>query len=305
MAGYGLACGLPRGMRIAALTERLQSIADGGFTHCELSGKSLGVVINGEIVPARLDALRSALDGVELQYTLHGVEVSSARGGNLVDLTDPLQRLTVESDIRLAAAIGATVVVYHSGMLRDADGTFDALERGMEGERVALRELGDLAGEHGITLAVENRDPVSRYIDRLVYGMDLERLAAQVEEIDHPHVGICFDTGHAWLAATYLGFDYMAGVRRIAPLTTHIHLSDNFGKPLLNQQADPSENLIQGLGDLHLIPRWGTVPFDAVAEVEFRRQPIAIVEMRETFADHLTDAAAAARRFAERMTVPA
>lgn len=295
---FGLAAGLPAGQRLTDLRRMLQEIHDAGFTHCELSAPSLSVRINGELHPKRIELLRSVLTSVPLQYTLHGTEVASARGGNLVDVTDPLQELTVESDVRLAAAIGASVLVYHSGMLRDAYGTPEAIERGKAAERDSLRRLGTLGDALGVRIAVENRDPVGRYIERQVYGMSLERLAEQIERVDHPNVGICFDTGHAFLAACWLDFDYLDGVRRIAPLVNHIHLSDNVGKPFLELRGDPGENLIQGLGDLHLPPGWGAVPFDGIAEIPFPRQPIAIVEMRSAFGDHLEEVAAAAKRFA-------
>src|SRR5690606_26092155 len=107
----------------------------------------------------------------------------------------------------------------------------------------------------------ENRDPVGRYILRQAYGFDLERLAEQVEAIDHPNIGVCLDVGHAWLAYAWLRKDYLAGVRRIAPLVAHMHVNDNFGLPQLDETSDQTENLAQGLGDLHLLPGWGTVPF--------------------------------------------
>jgi sugar phosphate isomerase/epimerase len=298
MAGFGIATGLANGQPLSTLRAALERIAAAGFTHAELSGKSLGVIINGQVMPQRLDALRAALHGIALGYTLHGTEIASARGGNLADVSAPSQRLTVEADIALARAIGATVVVYHSGMLRDPGGDGRALEAGMAAERAALRKLGDLAGEHGITIAVENRDPVGRYILRQAYGLDLARLAEQIEQVDHPNVGICFDTGHAFLASAWLGFDYLEGMRRIAPLTAHIHLSDNFGNVLLDETSDPAENLIQGLGDLHLLPGWGAVPFDAIAAIPFPRNPVSIVELRATFGEHLDEAAHAARAFA-------
>ena len=165
----------------------------------------------------------------------------------------------------------------------------------MEHERKMLRIVGDYAAERGVSIAVENRDPVSRYLDRHVYALRLDRLAEQIEAVDHPHVSICFDTGHAFLSATYLEYDYLEGVRRIAPLTTHIHLSDNFGQPCLDQHADAGENLAQGLGDLHLPPGWGAVPFDEIAKVPFPRLPIAIVETRESFLEHASEIAASAR----------
>jgi sugar phosphate isomerase/epimerase len=298
MSGYGLAIGLRSGQTLQELRGILQHVAASGFTHAEIQTSTLGVVINGQVHPRRLDVLREAIADSPVRFTVHGAEVSSSRGGNLVDVTDPLQRLTVKADIEIAAAIGATVVVYHSGTLRAPGGTPAALHRGMAFERQALQELGGFAAASGIVIAVENRDPVARYIDRLVYGMSLERLARQIEEVDHPNVGICFDTGHAFLAAAYLDFDYLEGVRRIAPLTRHIHLSDNLGQPMLDETSDPAENLIQGLGDLHLLPGWGAVPFDEIAEIPFPGSPISIVELRGTFLEHASEAADAAARFA-------
>jgi len=298
MGRFGISTGLAGGKSLSALRTSLARIAAAGFTHAELSGKSLGVIINGRLMPQRVEALRAALDGIPLGYTLHGTEISSARGGNLADVSTPTQRMTVEADIELAHAVGASVVVYHSGMLRAPGGDGRAFAAGMDAERAALVELGDLAGRYGITIAVENRDPVGRYILRQAYGIDLERLAEQIERVDHPHVGICFDTGHAFLASAYLGFDYLEGVRRIAPLTAHIHLSDNFGNVMLDETADPAENLIQGLGDLHLLPGWGAVPFDSIAAIPFPRSPISIVELRGTFWEHVDEAATVARAFA-------
>lgn len=298
MGGHGLACGLGRGQNLSDLSRNLAVVADAGFTHAEVESKSLGVVINGELHEKRLELLLRAIEATPLKFTVHGSEIASGRGGNLVDVTDPLQRVAVESDIKLAAAIGASVLVYHAGTLRDANGSWAAMKRGMQAERDALSELGDVAGKAGITIGVENRDPVTPYLDRYVYGLSLIRLGEQVAAVNHPNVGITFDTGHAWLSATYLDFDYLADVRQIAPLVAHIHLSDNFGNPMLNQSNDGAENLMQGLGDLHLPPGWGSVPFADIAEIPFPRQPVSIVEMRGSFLDHLADVERAARRFA-------
>ena len=287
MSRFGIAMGLAPGAPLTSLTTRLQAVAAAGFTHAELSGKSLGVIIGGQLVPERLDILRSVLAEVPLAYTLHGTEIASARGGNLMDISTASQRLTVEADIALAAAIGAEVLVYHSGMLRDPGNDPRAVEAGMVAERQALVELGDVASEANVTIAVENRDPVGRYILRHAYGIDLMQLAEQIEAVNHPRVGVCLDLGHAFLAARWLGNDYLAGIRRIAPLTTHIHLSDNLGNVQLDETADPSENLVQGLGDLHLMPGWGAVPLDDVFGIRFQQNPIVLLEMRPAFFEHL------------------
>lgn len=280
---------------LTSLQPRLDRIAALGFTHAELNAKSLGVIINGELNAARLSALQDALAGCSLQLTLQGSEIASARGGNLMDVTTASQRSAVAADIALAAAIGATIVVYHSGMLRDPGGDAHSVAAGLVAERNALAELGDVAARAGITIAVENRDPVGRYVLRNAYGLNLDRLARQIEAVGHPHVGVCLDLGHAFLACAYLGYEYLPAIERIAPLTSHIHLSDNFGKVQLDETADPAENLIHGLGDLHLPPGWGAIPLESVFRIEFPRAPIVLLELNSRFDEHLSEILATIR----------
>lgn len=302
MPKFGIATGLAPGQPLSSLGTLLRRIADAGFTHAEIGSKSLGVAMNGHLNPVRLKALSEVLAGSPLSLTLHGTEIASARGGNLMDISTESQLMTVRADIMLAQAIGATVVVYHSGMLRDPGGDGYAVAAGIAAERRALTTMGDRAGESGITIAVENRDPVGRYVLRHAYGFDLERLAEHIEAIGHPHVGVCLDVGHAFLSHAWLGKEYLDGVRRIAPLTAHIHLSDNFGHVQLDETADPVENLIQGLGDLHLMPGWGAIPLDDVFAIEFPRDPVVLLELRPTFTEHLDLAAALTRRLAEKIS---
>src|SRR5262245_36785697 len=152
MARIGLAIGLGagRGEPLAALRPRLAHLAELGFSHAELAGKSLAVVVGGALQPARLAALRAALAGCPLRLTVHGSRVATARVGNLVDVTTPAQRASVEADLALVAAIDAEVLVYHSGLLRDPFGDDRALAAGLAAERDALRQLGDEAGRHGV-----------------------------------------------------------------------------------------------------------------------------------------------------------
>ena len=175
-----------------------------------------------------------------MRLTLHGTAVSSAKAGNLVDMTTPNQRAVVAADLALAGEIGATVLVQHSGMLRDFWGDDDALAAGMARERESLRELGDEAERLGVQIAVENTDPVGTYLARRSYGIRLDLLAEQIAMVAHPRVGMCLDTGHAFLAATYLGTDYLQAIREVAPLVTHLHVSDNLGRVQLDRDADPA-----------------------------------------------------------------
>jgi len=292
MSGIGIAVqGNNRGGEpITGLRDTIERMAEIGFSHVELGAKTLFVSIAGQVHPKRLEILRGELDGAPVRFTLHGTGVSSERAGNLVDVTSTAQRRVTEADVALAGAIGAEVLVHHSGMLRDVYGDDDALAAGLRAERDALRALGDEAGQLGVRVAVENIDPVGRYVARRGYGLRLDRLANQVVAIDHPQIGICLDVGHAYLASRYVGFDYLAAIREIAPLVTHLHISDNLGRTQLDADADSTENLALGDGDLHLPPGWGDVPLAEIFAIPFPRDPIAILEIRGTYATHYPEA---------------
>jgi sugar phosphate isomerase/epimerase len=107
------------------------------------------------------------------------------------------------------------------------------------------------------------------------YAVWPEQLVRQVEEIAHPNVGICIDFGHVYLASHWYGFDYVEGIRTLAPHTIHFHVQD---LTAIDATGDGSPTL--GRGDLHLPPGWGDIPFDAVfSSIDFPRNPIFNVEI--------------------------
>lgn len=297
MPGIGLAVNydVRSGKRLADLGSALNNLAAIGFSHAELSAKGLGVIFAGRLHPVRLAMLRESLADCRIRVTVHGSAVSSARIGNLVDVSTPAQRDAVVADLELAGAIGAEVLVYHSGMLRYFYGDDRALAAGMAAERDALRALGDEAGRLGVRLAVENIDPVGIYVARRGYGLRLDVLAEQVQAINHPQVGVCLDVGHAFLASRYLDWDYLAAIKEIASMVCHVHLNDNYGQTELDGDADINEKLALGNGDLHLPPGWGAIPLRDVFAVDFPQQPTVILELRPHFEEHLAEALATTR----------
>jgi sugar phosphate isomerase/epimerase len=299
MSKVGISAGIRGGAPIASLRENLEQLVAIGFDAVELNSRNLNVSIAGRQHPERLARLKAAIAGLPLTFTLHGSEVASSRGGNLFDTTTTAERQIFASDLELAGEIGAKVLVYHSGTTRDPYPDDRAFTHGLLAERAALREFGDRAAELGVTIAVENRDPVARYIIRRAYGFDLLRLAEQIEAVDHPNVKICFDTGHAFLSYTYLGKGvegYLADITAIAPLIGHLHITDNMGQVQLDSERDQGENLIAGDGDLHLLPGWGAIPFDEIFAIPFPLQPIANLEIKPIFFEHLDEAYATVAR---------
>jgi len=279
---------------LGELSQLVAGFADSDFTHVELGANGLGVVIAGMAHPARLQALRQALSRCRQRLTLHGSWTGSGRVGNLLDPRSRLAQVGgLMADLEIAAAIGAEVVVYHAGTLGSAYEDDAALEAGLAGERDALRQLGEQAAQHGIVIAVENRAPTPRVIARRSYGMRLDLVAGQVEAVGHPNVTMCLDTGHAFLAAQYLGFDFLGAVRSAAPLVGHVHLADNFGR-IGPPDADLREMEFLGEGDLHLPPGWGAIPLREMLSIPFPRDPVIILEIRHL--RHHQEALAAYRK---------
>ncbi|QIN80120.1 TIM barrel protein [Rubrobacter marinus] len=212
----------------------------------------------GALDPARLDRVLEPLLDAGLAYTVHApLEI---------DLMDPtsreLQRDVLDASLRFARAVGADVVVCHAGQRVGARDAPHRLKDQLACERDALREAGEIAGEMGAVIAVENYYPELPILRGEVYDYSVwpSELAEQISAVDHPCVGLCLDVGHAALAARAFGFDYLEECAAVAPLVRHLHLHDNLRKPNLTGNPPVSEHTVYGLGDLHLPPGRGTIP---------------------------------------------
>jgi sugar phosphate isomerase/epimerase len=250
---------------VGRLAEDLGTLENAGPDFVEIWPQNLGVILGGRLDTDRLRAVGEVLLGAELSYTVHApLEV------NLMDLTSHgLQRDVLEASLRFAKGIGAGVVVCHAGQRVGARDARHNLGDQLAAERSALRGAGDLAGDLGITMAVENYYPERPIVRGAVYDYSVwpSRLAEQISAVDHPAVGICLDVGHAALAANFFGFDLIGECGTIASLVRHVHLHDNLQRTNLAGEPPVSEHTVYGLGDLHLPPGQGTIPFEEL----FRR----------------------------------
>jgi deoxyribonuclease-4 len=100
---------------------------------------------------------------------------------------------TLEHGLRRGAAIGATAVVFHAGSSVDESHDAKALHQ----LREALLPLLDVAAAEGLPrLLVEPSAGGGRSLASSM--QDLGPYLAAVD--DHPWLGVCFDTCHAWAA---------------------------------------------------------------------------------------------------------
>ncbi len=292
--------------RRQVLVDELAQGQEAGFSLAELSIPSLNVIINGELIPQRVEAIQQITARFDLRYSVHAPGRS-----NLAFGADPgTEYRVLEACLRFCHAINARVLVYHSGLQAlDAARTGTAslpgdaeLARGAEREVAALQKLGALAADLGVIIGMENGDPhlweyavLKREGERpdalakFHARMRTSAIVAQAEAVNHPNVGITLDLAHLHLATQALGDDYLEAISAAAPWVRHVHINDNFGK--LDAGVDyEGYRLPYGEADLHLPPGWGSIPFaDAFARLRDYEGDI-VLEIKERYRDHLGEA---------------
>lgn len=306
------------GGSLTQLAADLRLFQECGFDGVELSVHGLDVINGGRLLRGQLDRVRAIVAGFAFAYTVHAPDN--------VNLAFPQKRWrhenesAMERDVFLAsldfcAAIGAGVMVYHSGLMALAPVAAgleplpgeEELERAREREVAALRDLVPLAAERGVVVAMENRDPhpwevatlrrhgvPDEQLHKYHAGMLLPVLVAQVEAVNHPNLGLTLDFGHLFLAASQVGFDYLQAIAQAGPYIRHLHTSDNWGR--LGGPFDSLSHRVPfGEGDVHLPPGWGAIP-----HVEALRQlpgyeGYYVLEIRPRFYEHLPEAVEATR----------
>ncbi len=293
---------------VSGLAEDLGALKSAGPDFVEVWPQNLGVILGGSLDPNRLRAVGELLAEAEIAYTVHApLEV------NLMDLTSHgLQRDVLDASLGFAKGIGAEVVVCHAGQRVGTRDARHSIGDQLSAERAALREAGDLAGELGVTIAVENYYPERPILRGAVYDYSVwpSQLAEQIQTVDHPAVGICLDVGHAALAAGFFGFDFIEECAAIASLVRHVHLHDNLQRTNLTGEPQVSEHTVYGLGDLHLPPGRGTIPLeDLFRRMDFPERPSCCVELSPELFSLVPEALHAGRELglavASRERVPA
>jgi sugar phosphate isomerase/epimerase len=287
---------------VSGLADDLEALKIAGPDFAEVWPHHLGVILGGSLDVERSQSVRELLLKTGLAYTVHApLEV------NLMDLTaHDVQRDVLKASIWFANSIGADVVVCHAGQRIGSRDARYSLREQFAAERVALREAGDLAGELGVTIAVENYYPELPIILGVVYDYSVwpSELAEQISAIDHPAVGLCLDVGHAALAASVFGFDFFEECATVAPLVRHIHLHDNLMRTNVTGEPPVSEHRIYGLGDLHLPPGRGVIPLNEMfRRVDFPENPACCVELSPDLYFLVPEAIRAARELTEPVVV--
>lgn len=224
-------------------------VAD-GFDAVEVCLETFPLIIDGEICEPWFERVKRLLGEFPLKYSAH-----IGRGLDLRDLRRKDKHKAVLGDsIDICARLGLSPLVLH----------YEVQSRNQEAEKYFLqahREAADYAGEKGVFIVVENIE-----VELVKPVVDL------VAAVDSPALRLAFDTGHAFLASHYFGFDFMEAFKSTLPYLAHLHLSDNTGtfEELRITDRPTYDSLPMGYrfeygrGDIHIPPYFGKIPFDDI-----------------------------------------
>jgi sugar phosphate isomerase/epimerase len=266
----GIGYGVQMGSSPQELTENLQTLIDCGYDYVEVSPASWRMWVGGRVDQRRLKQLVAVLDKFRdrLGYTFHLPGET-----NLFDVADlDYHQALLEAGLEVGKAVGATALAYHAGYrLALPAGTSKPMQELMARERDILLSHADEVASWGGNISIETHG----LVENASYTAFPEMHARFVEEINHPGIGLCIDFGHSFLSSQWNGFDYLEGIARMAPLTTHFHVQDNMGISAYSGRT----SLALGRGDLHLAPGDGAVPFNEVfSTIDFPQKPVFMVE---------------------------
>ena len=287
------------------LRQELDRFAEIGFDQVELAPHGVGVIHGGYLCGEQMKSLLRVLSAYPFGYVAHGPNPM-----NLMNREQPeLERRMFMSSLQFAREIGSGVMVYHAGRWLPEEHfqlpgmslpAPDRQKAMWDLERTLLQEMGALAAQAGVTIAVENARP---YLDvsSYCYGEYLQSLAEMIVQVNHPRVGITLDLGHAWLASCHYSYNLLAGVEAVRPYIRHIHLHDNYGRCCASYEKKQGELLATGRGDLHLPIGWGEVPAREVFACLKDYRGVITLEMRPRYRAYYGVALANARALLDDM----
>jgi len=198
---------------------------------------SLGLIVNGQVMEKKLRNIENTLRGVGIDYILR-----MPTSMNLRDHIYHTRHFRVaKATADVAIKLGAKVIVMQSGKT----GRLDL-------EIEAIQQLADMLRPFDIKIALENTYSVK---DTLYV----------VDNVDRDNVGFALDVAHAFLSAQGDDNKLLEDVKLGTEKTIILMVHDNFGK--LFPQVEPEDALAYGVGDLHLLPGEGEIPFGKVLKL--------------------------------------
>lgn len=228
----------------------LELVRESGGNCCELIMHSMDVLLNGRLLESRVSDVMQILMDYDFTYSIHMPYSFHPR---IMEEAESL--VFFKSCIDFAKQIGAPNITVHASPIAVDD------EDGLLKDIAYYKEIAQYAKD--IRIGIEN--PYYSGNDekfRAMLGVNPEDLGRHIKRIGCNNCGITLDFGHAYLSAVNYSRDYVSDIRKMAPLAVHLHVHDNFGKH--GEMKNYMDNFSKGIGDLHLPPAWGEIPWGSV-----------------------------------------
>lgn len=275
---------------LSSLAGSLDEAVALGVEFVEIPLLGLDVIAGARPLTRRVSAMREACEARPLRYTIH-----AAIGLNFMDESHRLASHygVLRASLDVARELSAVHVVLHTGVCAASQPA--ALDDRYARQREWLARAGDDARERGVTLCVEN----VWTFDAARHTALPSRLAVEIGRIAHPNVQATLDVSHAYLSCAWEGADFLSEIAALAPYAKHLHIHDSFGRPNDMWTCTVSEQIAFGLGDLHLPPGWGSIPWEAVMEAaDLPGGAILNLELQPRHWGEVAGAVASTRRIA-------
>jgi len=267
--------------RLAELGATLDWFETLGVQSVELALLAFEVIGGCRVYPDRLAELKRICADRPFSFTVHGpINSTFADATHLA-----LQKACCRACLEVSGELGASVLVHHASIQDPLTAAQRADLAAMEAE--ALAEMADPAAEAGVILAVET---LFGRIDKWTYSP--AELAGLIARVDHPNIRATIDFSHSFLNGAERGFDALEELNALAPLTRHLHVHDSFALPRSFSTYSRGEAIGFGLGDLHLPPGRGSLPWDALAGLPYAGPTVANLELTTRHRDEVANAVA-------------
>jgi len=259
----------------AALVEQLNIFEDAKFDGVEISPGSLNLIKNGVLDKKESSNVLDILSNYNFSYTVHVPMRVNLASPLLLEVSEKIMR----SCIDFCTMANAKVLVVHSGYVVPVDKISE-----LEALKVlisSLQKLSEYACDSGVLIGVENGDLGPTHLCR-----EIDKLIEVIRRVDMNNIGITFDFGHAFIAASYYKFNFLDAVREAAPYMFHLHINDNYGK--FDPLSPASKNVALGYGDLHLPIGWGKIPYEDVFRLIKRtyKHGLYLLEIDDEFREY-------------------
>lgn len=213
----------------------LRYVKNAGFTAVSAGFGSSAAFFAGDDWENRTYALKEELDAlglacVQTHLPCYDLLLSSEK-------TDPVTEHCIKRAITAAGILGAKSCAFHCRSASDHD--FDD-ERALSDNLRALEDYLPFAQASDVVIAVENLPDFPGAPQWSLFSRRVSHILALVDHFHDPHVGVCWDFGHAHLTK----MDQAACLKEIGSRLVCTHIHNNFERE-----------------DDHLAPSNGTMDF--------------------------------------------